>query len=456
MAGYEFETSPHDVEAVATANRNIHSKIPAPGTNEVLEKLKKYESRSMQGQLPIVWKKAENFNIYDLADNKYIDFTSTIFVTNTGHANAKLKERVSEVLNGDLVHTYAYANLERANYIEKLIKMTNGAFEKAFLLSAGTEATEAAVKLMRMDSMKKGKKRPGIICISGNWHGRTMGAQMLSDNAGQREWIGYDDPNIHHIKFPYEWDLDGADAAALVRDELARLEKEKGLDIKTDIAGFMLETFQGWGAVFYPNEFVQEIRRVCDESSLLLCFDEMQAGFARTGRLFGYEHYGVKADLICVGKGMGSGFPISGVLGSREVMDLPEVGNMSSTHSASPVVCAAADATLSEIQDRGLIERSEKLGKLFHEELNKLRIKYPEYISHIYGTGLLAAIIFRPGNVPICELPSRVSYMCMEKGLLVVHTGRESIKLAPPLTISEEALMEGLSVIEECMEKLTK
>jgi 4-aminobutyrate aminotransferase-like enzyme len=187
-----------------------------------------------------------------------------------------------------------------------------------------------------------------------------------------------------------------------------------------------------------------------------MAFDEMQAGFARTGKRFGYEHYKVMPDLICCGKGMGSGMPLSGVLGSSEVMDLPEVGNMSSTHSANPMVCAAGIATLDEIVTKNLVDESARKGELLHNRLNKLKEKYTHNISAVFGKGMIAAILFRDpmhGKVDTM-LPCKIVELCMQKGLLVVYTGRESIKIGPPLTISDEALEEGLDVLRESIEEL--
>ena len=176
---------------IRTKNIRILTKIPAPGTNQLFNKLSKVESRSMHGQLPIAWSKAKNYNIYDIAGNKFIDFTSTIFVTNVGHSNNRIKKYLNRAINSNLIHSYAYINKIRQKYIQKLIKFCGKGFEKAFLMSAGTEATEAAFKLMRMYGSKKKKKRLGIICLEGNWHGRTMASQMMSGNLKQREWIGY-------------------------------------------------------------------------------------------------------------------------------------------------------------------------------------------------------------------------------------------------------------------------
>jgi 4-aminobutyrate aminotransferase-like enzyme len=450
MSNYKFSRMPINVPKVHTKNRFINTPIPAPGTEDSLRLLEQYESRSMQGQIPIIWDKAEDFSIYDKQGNKWIDFTSTIFVANVGHGNQRVRNAVKDVLEKPLLHTYAYANEERVQYYKKLVEFAGPPFEKAFLLSAGTEATEAALKLMRMNGQKNKKSKLGIICIDGNWHGRTLGAQMMSGNPSQKEWIGYHDPNIHHIPFPYPWALNGKTGVEFLEIGLGNLQKS-GVDLENDICGFMLETFQGWGAVFYPKEFVQAIEDICIKNNILLTFDEMQSGFARTGKKFGYEHYEVQADLLCCGKGIASGFPLSAVIGTAEIMDLPELGNMSSTHSANPFVCAAGMATLEEIDRLDLVNETDRKGLIFHQKLNELKLKYSDNISYVLGKGLIAALIFKLPNTsePDTLLPSIITEKAMQKGLLVVHTGRESIKIGPPLTITDEALLEGLEVLDE-------
>jgi len=410
------------------------------------------ESKAMHGQLPIIWDKADNFQIYDKWGNIWLDFTSTIFVANAGHGNKKIIKALKNVITKPLLHTYTYASEERINYLNYLISNTPKQFEKAFLLSAGTEATEAALKLMRLNGKKNGKNKGGVVCFNGNWHGRTMGAQMMSGNNEQKEWIGYRDPNIYHLNFPYPWEV--SNPKEFFNHEIKKLLDEKGLDPKKDLSGFMLETFQGWGAVFYPKEFIEEVVKFAKKHNILVAFDEMQSGFGRTGKLFGYQHYGIEPDIICCGKGASSGLPLSIVLGSREIMDLPEAGSMSSTHSANPLVSIAGEENLKTILNDGLITNSEKLGKLFHEKLNDLKNKYPDHIEHTQGKGLLAALIFidKSGNV-LSELCDEICERAFQKGLLVVHTGRESIKLAPPLTITEEALLEGINVLDECIQE---
>jgi 4-aminobutyrate aminotransferase-like enzyme len=447
-----FSRDPRPVPPVATPHRLIQTAIPAPGTREILERLDSCESRSMHGQLPLVWDRAEDFSVYDAAGNRWIDFTSTIFVANVGHSNPRIAAAIRATLEKPLISSYAFAHETRARYLEKLVAFAGPPLEKAFLLSAGTEATEAALKLMRMHGQKQGKRRRGIISIEGQWHGRTLGAQMMGGNLAQRDWIGYQDPDVHHIPAPYPWVLDGRSGEAFLAQGLERLEKA-GIDLAQDVCGFMIETFQGWGAVFYPVDFVQAIKRVCERHGALLAFDEMQAGFGRTGKAFGFQHYGVIPDLICCGKGMGAGVPLSGVLGRAEIMDLPDEGNMSSTHSANSLVCAAGLAVLQELEERNLVAEAARKGDLLHASLARLQARFPARVFTVLGRGLIAAVLFRHPvtHEPDGPFASRVAERCMQKGLLVVHTGRESIKIGPPLTITDAALLEGIEVLGEAI-----
>ena len=454
MSGLGFSHKPVAVPPVNTNYRVIQTPIPVPESVSLLDKLYSTESHSMHGQLPIIWDRAEGYQVYDRWGNKWLDFSSTIFVTNSGHGNRRITNALEKVIRKPLLHTYTFTSPERIEYIEYLVENTPGQFEKAFLLSAGTEATECALKLMRLNGQKEGKEKGGIICFEGNWHGRTLGAQMMGGNLAQKEWIGYLDPNIHHLPFPYPWRLEAQEnPRKYFRDHLNKLLAEKRLDPDQDICGIMMETFQGWGAVFYPPEFVQEVESFARESKALLAFDEMQSGFGRTGQLFGYMHYGVMPDLLCCGKGASSSLPLSIVLGSKAVMDLPEIGSMSSTHSANPMVCAAGKANMEAILEDGLMDNSKILGKQFHNKLKKMKSLFPDHLAYIQGRGLLAALIFSdPKGKPLSKLCDRVAELCLQRGLLLVHTGRESIKLAPPLMIDEEALMEGIGVLQNSIE----
>jgi 4-aminobutyrate aminotransferase-like enzyme len=180
----------------------------------------------------------------------------------------------------------------------------------------------------------------------------------------------------------------------------------------------------------------------------------MQSGFARTGYSFGYKYYDVEPDILCCGKGMGGGIPISGVIGKKDVMDLPEVGNMSSTHSANPLACYAGLAVLEEIKKKNLINETKKKGKVLIFRLNLIKNKFNKYIRVVSGQGLIAALIFDPKIKNISTNLKKVAEICLKNGLLVVYTGRESIKIGPPLTITLDALNEGIDILETSIKKV--
>ena len=456
---YLFTQTPVNVPPVSTKYRKIKTSIPAPETLKILHDLEKYESHSMHGQLPVVWDRAKDFQVYDVCGNCWIDFTSTIFVTNVGHANPQITSALKKIIGHELLHTYTFAHETRALFLKKLIKITPDQFEKAFLLSAGTEATECAVKLMRMHGQTISSTKLGIISFQGAMHGRTMGAEMLRGNPRQSAWIGYRDPNIYHLPFPFPWaakdpiDKEYDWAKHFERD--IHTLKTKGLNFD-NIAGFIIESYLGWGAIFYPVAYIKALVDFAKEHDCLVTFDEIQGGFGRTGKLFVYQHYKVEPDLLCLGKALSGGLPLSAVIGSKKIMDLPEFGSMSSTHSANPLCCAAGLANLEAIESGNLVAEAARKGEMLHHRLNNIKRKYSDRISYIFGKGLLAGLIFKDPKTgePDGTFPSRVCEKAMQKGLLLVHTGRESIKIGPPLTISNEALMEGIDVLSESIEEL--
>lgn len=419
-------------------------------------KLKVIEASSMHGQLPIVWDKADDIFVYDPLGNKYIDFSSGIFIANAGHNNKAVKQAIVEAMEGPM-STYTYMSNARVDYLEYLIANTPDNLEKAFLLSAGTEATEAALKLIKLYGREKGYEKNIILCFEGNWHGRTMGAQLLSSNIAQRSWIDINSTSsILHLPFPFEWedDYQSNNAYKMFYRNLQELATKYEFDPYKDVRGIFMETFQGWGALFYPQPYIEAIRAFLQKADALLCFDEMQAGFGRTGKLFGYQHYNIEPDLVCCGKGISSSLPLSAVLGRAELLDLPGSGNMSSTHSASPLCCAASHASFKYINDHYLIENSKKLGNLFISKLKKMQVTYPN-ISHVSGKGLISALHF--GKHPLDDkgkhIANAVVADCLLNGLITVRTGRESIKFGPPLTIDKEHLLKAVNILENAIKK---
>lgn len=456
MSAYNFTLIPQDVPFIQSKHRIIKTKIPVPESLAIFKDLDKYEARSMHGQLPVVWDRAQDYRVFDKYGNCWIDFTSTIFVANAGHANPHIINMLHRQLNKNLLHSYTFVNEARVRLLRKLIEITPRYLEKAFLLSSGTEATECALKLMRMYGRKIDKSKVSIISFAGSMHGRTMGAEMLCGDLKKSDWIGYKDPNIYHLPFPYPWLTkgDNYDWERHFSADILRL-RESGLE-PNKVAGFMLESYQGWGALFYPETYIKKLVKFAKKYNILVAFDEIQAGFGRTGKLFAYEHYKVEPDLVCLGKGFSSSLPLSAVIGRADILDIPQRGSMSSTHSGHPLCCAAALANLEYIEKQNLIAESARKGKFLHLRLNQLLKKYPQRIAHIFGKGMVAAIIVSKDGKRDPLFASRVIERAMQKGLLLIHTGRESIKLGPPLTIPDDALKEGLDVLEEALSEIDK
>lgn len=430
-----------------------------------LIKYSKYEINSMQPKIFTGWKRAKDCYVWDFSNRRLIDFTSTIFVSNIGHSNNEFKSRIIKTLNSPISHSYNYFNYPRAEYTKSLIKfISNKKLNKCYLLSSGTEALEASIKLMRLHGLRSkfSKEKNGIISIKGNWHGRTMGAQMLSGKTQQSLWIGFHDKNMFHLNFPYPWKTSNQNAAKFFEDSLRKCFKKR-FNFKKRITGLVLEAFQGWGAFFYPLEYIEALKKFCKENKILITIDEMQSGFGRTGYKFLYEYYKLNPDILCCGKAMGSGLPISGVISSSKIMNIPKIGDMSSTHSANPLVCSAGLATLAVIKKKKLVQRSRKLGNLLKKQLERIQDSFPDIIKMVNCKGLLAAIIFKDlkitkgKKIKIIKgkkIADIFTVKCYENGLLIVNTGRESIKLGPPLIISTKLLLKSTQIMFNLIKKI--
>ncbi len=454
MSSFKFNLTPRKVSHIKTANRIIATKIPVPESLSLIEDIKKHESSNALEQLPVIWDRAKNHQIFDEWGNAWIDFTSSIFVTNSGHANEQVMKRVYECMSKPLMHSYYYPTRIRSEFLEKLIKMTPSYLEKGILLSVGTEATERAIKISRIYGNKISSEKNIIVGGEGNYHGKTLGAQMISGQHNDKNWIGYEDPNIKHMPFPFPWDIKNfnGNGSDLFYKHLKLLE-EDGVKL-SNIAAFFVESFQGWGGIFYPTDYIQSMREWCNENKSLLVFDEIQAGFGRTGKFFAYEHYKVNADLVICGKGISGSVPLSAVLGSARLIELDSA--YTSTHGGNPLACAAGLGNLEAFEDLNLVSESERKGKIMLNILLSWKKKYPTRIGHVLGNGLLRGVFINKENTSELDF-DLTNYICeraMEKGVFSICTGRGTLKLGPPLTIPDEALVEGLKVYEECLEEL--
>ena len=451
MSTYSFNLKPRKVKKIKTKNRIINTKIPVPDSITLLNDLKLFETENAKQQLPVIWDRAKDSFIFDPYGNKWIDFTSSIFVTNAGHGDPITLNYLKKIIKKPLLHSYYYPTIIRRDFLNKLLQITPPNLNKAILLSAGTEATERALKICSIYGQKNKKKI--IVAWEGNYHGKTLNAQLLSGQFGDQNWIRNKDQNIIHLPFPYSWEkkYKNLTGKEIFQSHL-KILKKKIKDLKL-ISGFFVESFQGWGALFYPKDYIKELRKWSYKNKSLLVFDEIQAGFYRTGKLFAYQHYDVKADMVICGKGISGSLPLSAVLGEKKFINLDS--NYTSTHGGNPVACAAALGNLISLSKINFLKQKKK-EDLFFNILNSWKKKYPNRVKYIFGKGMIYGVLIYKKNSDDLDinLVNKICEKAMEKGVFSICTGRGSLKLGPPLSISESALKEGLRVYEECLGEL--
>ncbi len=451
----KYSLEPADVGRIETKHRRIVTRLPVPESLPILKELLEYEPVSMQGQPPIVWDRAESFYVYDAWGNKWLDWSSGVLITNAGHGHPHLAKAMSEVVNRSLFTTYCFPHAGRAKLVKMLSDRAPNPLKKVFLLSTGAEATENTIKLARTWGRKISDRKRIIVSFENAFHGRTLGAQLAGGMPRLKQWIGDLDPSFVQVPFPDGYKNEDT-RFELFEETLAK----KGV-APSDVAGVISETYQGVGPDFMPADYAKKLRKWCDKNGTLLIFDEVQAGFGRTGTFWGFEHYGIVPDLIACGKGISSGMPISAVIGREDVMNTYPPGAMTSTHSANPVCVACTIASLEVIDKEKLVENSARLGNTLYEGCAKIAKKHPNILGHVCGgRGLVAGIlVVKPGTkTPDPALALKINELCFRKGLLMfapVGVGGECLKIAPPLCMTEEALKEGLDVLAEaCAEAI--
>ena len=436
---------------IETKHRKICTPIPHPDAIEIIKDLREYETDSMHDQLPILWDSAKDYQIFDGFGNCFIDLTSTIFVANIGHSHPKVIEAIENSCKKPLLNNYYYPSKERRNFVKKLIEITQPHLDKCILYTTGSETTEAAFKTMRQNGRKIDNEKIVILSFMGSFHGKTTGSQQLGGKDAGKEWIVNHDKDIYHLPFPTSWYLEESnlEAGELFLRDLQELEK-LGLNFK-NVAGIIMEPYQGWGALFYPQGYVDAMVKWAKQNQVLIAVDEVQAGFGRTGKLFGYEHYNMEPDLVCMGKAISSSLPLSAIIGRAEILNIDS--SMNSTHGGNPLACSASLASLNVLIDERMVEQSFKKGKILEKELLKWQKEYPDIISYISSKGLVAAVFFvkEESDELDIELVDDLIYRAMLKGVNSVRTLSGTIKFGPPLSIPEDALVEAINVYKECL-----
>lgn len=392
--------------------------------------------------------KAENATLWDVEGNEVIDFAAGIAVLNTGHRHPKVMAAVEKQLHA-FTHT-AYQIVPYAGYVELAEKINarvpiEGPAKTAFF-STGAEAVENAVKIARAYT-----KRPGLITFGGGFHGRTYMTMALTGKvAPYKIGFGPFPGSIFHAQYPNALhDVSTADA-------LKSLERIFKADIAPDqVAAIVLEPVQGEGGfVVAPDDFMQALRKLCDTHGILLIADEVQTGFARTGKLFAMEHHSVKPDLITMAKSLAGGLPLSAVSGRAEVMDAPAPGGLGGTYAGNPLAVASALAVLEVIEEENLCDRAGHLGKHLVEVLNKAKADCPQ-IADIRALGSMVAVEFADPQTgePSPEFTRQVQARALEAGLLLLSCGvyGNVIRFLYPLTIPEAQFRRALDIISSSL-----
>lgn len=411
----------------------------------------------MMGQPPIIWDKAEGYQVYDKWGNKWIDWSSGVLITNAGHGRPEIVRAIRGLLDQNLLATYVFVHEKRAELTQLLQTLSpDPATYQVFLLSTGSEATENCIKLAKTYSVEKyGPARKYFVTFRNAFHGRTMGAQLAGGMDKQKNWIVDEGKTFVQVPFP-----DGYKNEDVSFDLF--LSTLQGLNIKpAHVAGVMTESYQGVGPDFLPYEYAQRLAHFCAENDIPMIFDEVQAGFGRSGKMFTYEHYDVKPDLIACGKGISSSLPLSAVIGRKDIMGLYAPGSMTSTHSGSPIPVAAALENLKIILRENLVENARKMGEILIPGLSRIQQKYPESLGCLQGKGLVAGIqcVKAGTRIPDPDLALKINIASYQKGLLMfapVGIAGECLKIAPPLIITAEALKESLQVFEEACDEVLK
>src|SRR6476660_6430707 len=432
----------------ATRAIRLRTEIPGPRSREILERKERVVADPLSVYLPIVVAEGRGSTLTDVDGNTFLDFAGGVGCLNVGHAHPRVVEAVQEQAARFLHTDFTIVPYEvYVTLAERLLELApfRGPAKAAFF-NAGTEAVENAVKFARAYT-----RRPAVIGFEGAFHGRTyLSLALTSKTHPYKAGFGPFAPEVYRVPYPNAFrGPSAAEALAALRHAFSTVVAAE------DVAAIVFEPVQGEGG-FIPAtlEFVQGLREICDAHGIVLVCDEVQSGFARTGRFFAIEHFGVEPDLITVAKSIAMGIPLSGVLGKAEIMDAPAEGGVGGTYVGNPVAQAAAVAVLDVIEEEGLVERSAALGETLRSRMEAWQSRWPQ-VGDVRGLGSMLAIelVESDGKTPATELASRVVDGALERGLLLLKAGvaGNCIRVLVPLVISDGELDEALDVWEDAL-----
>ena len=370
-------------------------------------------------RFPVTIEKGVGAHVWDIDGKEYIDCMGGYGVAIVGHKNQRVNDAIKKQIDKIItVHSSLY-NKTREEFLTTLIGLAPKGLTQVHLNNSGAEAIEAAMKFARKFTGKK-----GMVAMKGSYHGKSFGALSLTFNPKYRKAFA---PLVEKVSFASFGDIESLRSV-----------------IDEDTAFVILEPIQGEsGIIVAPEGFLQEVRKLCDEKGILLIFDEIQAGLGRTGRLWACEHWNTTPDILCLAKGIAGGVPMGATLVRPDILASINKGEHSSTFGGNPISCAAGTAALKAITEDGLIENSEKMGKMFRDGLEKLKEEHT-MIREIRGKGLMIGI----------ELKFEVRDILMaliKKGILMLYSGRNILRILPPLVISEDDVTKVLHALDSIL-----
>ena len=410
--------------------------------------------RGVSNSLCVYAERASNAELWDVEGRRYIDFGSGISVLNVGHLHPKVKEAIAQQLE-KLTHG-CFQVTPYESYValaEKLGALAPGSTpKKTLFLTTGAEAVENAIKIARYHT-----KRSAVIAFTGGFHGRTLACISLTGKV-QPYKVGFGPmlPEVYHVPFPMAYH------GITVDDSLDALDALFKADVDPKrVAAIIIEPVLGEGGFYAaPGELLKKLRDLCDHHGIMLIADEIQSGFARTGRMFAIEHSGVEPDLMTVAKSLGGGVPLSAVIGKAAIMDSPEPGGLGGTFAGSPMACAAGLAVLEVIQHENLAQRANHIGNFMSSRLKGLMVRFPG-IGEVRNTGAMVAIeLVRNGRAdsPDAATAKALVQAAGRRGLILLSCGMNSniIRFLAPLTISDALLKEGFHLLEQALDDASR
>ena len=410
-------------------------------------------ARGLGNQLPVYVERARNAEIWDVEGRRYVDFAGGIAVLNTGHLHPKVQAAVARQLDAFSHTCLMITPYESAVALaERLNRLAPGPTpKKSIFVTTGAEAVENCIKIARAHT-----GRAGVIAFGGGFHGRTFMAMALTGKvAPYKAGFGPFPAEVYHAPFPIPYH------GVSVEQSLAAVEHIFKYDIEpARVAAIIIEPVMGEGGFYAaPPEFLRALRKLCDQHGIVLVIDEIQTGFARTGKLFAIEHAGIEPDLMTMAKSLAGGFPLAAVVGKAAIMDAPGPGGLGGTYAGSPIACAAALAVLEVIEEEQLCQRAVAIGDAMTGRLRELARELP-CIGDVRGLGAMVAIELvknRDPHSPDPDLTKALTKRAAEKGLVLLSCGLYGnvIRFLVPLTASDAIVREGLDIVAESLRELT-